>query len=310
VHRTPLMLALVALLAVVGCRDEGEQAAPPPTASAAPPSATPPPSLPSPEPTAAAPTTPPPAAQPMSWNAAGAFVWHETDVDPEILGRELLNAGFGWVAVFLHDGETEDPVEGDWVARFRRASGLPVGGWGVLRDRPEADAALADGLLARYGLDFYVADAETEYEYTSPGGFAAARFERSRTFVDAFRRLRPDLPAALSSYCRPDEHDLDWQAWHGAGFVFLPQAYVNDFGSAAAPDACVRAAAPVFGAAYVHPTIGMHPGAQRALTGAGYARLLRRAGTVGFSVYLAETRMDEREWRDLGSAIASLRIAR
>ena len=66
---------------------------------------------------------------------------------------------------------------------------------------------------------------------------------------------------------------------------------------------------PVFGAANVHPTIGMHPGARRGLTAAGYARLLHRAGTVGFSVYLAETRMDDSQWRELGSAIASLGIA-
>ena len=137
-----------------------------------------------------------------------------------------------------------------------------------------------------------------------------ARFDRSRAFARAFRALRPGLPAALSSYCRPDMHDLDWAAWHTADFVFLPQAYVNDFGAAAAPAACVSAAAPVFGAANVYPTIGMYPGARRPLTGAGYARLLRRAGTVGFSVYLAETRMDDREWQSLGAAIDSLGIAR
>ena len=137
-----------------------------------------------------------------------------------------------------------------------------------------------------------------------------ARFERSRAFATAFRALRTGFPAALSSYCRPDMHDLDWAAWHAAGFVFLPQAYVNDFGADAAPAACVRAAAPVFGAGNVHPTIGMYPGARHPLTGAGYARLLRRAGTVGFSVYLAETRMDDREWQSLGAAIDALGIAR
>jgi hypothetical protein len=246
----------------------------------------------------------------MSWAAAGAFVWHETDVDPELLGRDLREAGFGWVAVFLHDGAADDPVESDWVTRFRRVSGLPVGGWGVLRTQPAEEAALADRLLTRYGLDFYVANAETDYEYSGANGMDPARFERSRAFATAFRALRPGFPAALSSYCRPDMHDLDWAAWRAAGFVFLPQAYVNDFGVDAAPAACVRAAAPVFGAGNVHPTIGMHPGARRALTGAGYARLLRRARTVGFSVYLAETRMDDREWQSLGAAIDALGIAR
>jgi hypothetical protein len=302
VTRAGLVLALAAALAAAGCGEESPEAPPPPppTVTTAPPATTAEPPI---EPA-------PPPARPMSWDAAGAFVWHETDVDPDILGRQLLDAGFGWVAVFLHDGTAEDPVEADWVARFRRASGLPVGGWGVLRTQPVEEAAVADRQLARYGLDFYVADAETEYEYSGTTGPDAVRFERSRAFTAAFRALRPTLPAALSSYCRTDLHDLDWAAWQGSGFVFLPQAYVNDFGADAAPAACAQAAAPTFGAANVHPTIGMHPGAKRALSGAGYARLLRRAGTVGFSVYLAETRMDEDEWQSLGTAIASLGIAR
>jgi hypothetical protein len=40
----------------------------------------------------------------MSWDEAGAFVWHESDVSPEVLGQELRHNGFGWVAVFLYDG--------------------------------------------------------------------------------------------------------------------------------------------------------------------------------------------------------------
>jgi hypothetical protein len=313
VRHAGLLLALAGALAVAGCGDDSPETPPPPPTSAAEPPAPP---SPAPEPATqatpaptAAPELPPPSRA-MSWTAAGAFVWHETDVDPELLGRDLLEAGFGWVAVFLHDGTAEDPVEADWVARFRRATGLPVGGWGVLRTQPADEAALVDRLLTRYGLDFYVADAETEYEYSGVGGTDPARFARSRAFVSAFRTLRPGLPAALSSYCRPDLHDLEWGAWRAAGFVFLPQAYVNDFGADAAPAACVHAAAPVFGVRNVHPTIGMHRGARRPLTSAGYARLLARAGTVGFSVYLAETRMDDREWQSLGAAIATLGIAR
>jgi hypothetical protein len=246
----------------------------------------------------------------MSFAAAGAFVWHETDIDPEALGRGLRDSGFGWAAVFVHDGLVEDPVEDDWLHRFRRASGLPVGGWGALREDPVQEAALADALVGRYGLDFYVGNAEAEYTLSGADGPDAARFERSRQFVRAFRARRPALPAGLSSYCRPDRHDLDWVAWSEAGFVFLPQAYVNDFGGDAAPVACVRAAAAYFPAETVHPTIGMYPGVRRSLRARGYARLLAQAGTVGFSVYLAETRMPPEEWKALGRAIAERGIAR
>jgi hypothetical protein len=252
----------------------------------------------------------PPPSRPMSWQSAGAFVWHETDIDPGILGAELRDNGFGWVAVFLHEGTTEDPIEADWVRRFRLASGLPVGGWGVLRSRPVAEATLADSLVRRYGLDFYIANAEADYEYSGPGGFDGTRFKRSRRFVDAFRALQPSLPAGLSSYCRADMHDIDWPVWQQAGFVFLPQAYVNDLGAQATPAACARGARGFFAAEAVHPTIGMHPGARGSLTAEAYAPLLARAGTVGFSVYLAETRMPPEEWQALGAAITRLAIAR
>ena len=291
---------LAVALALAGCDGDAHEADPPPATEAAA------------EPEAPLETTPspstPPASVSMSWQAAGAFVWHETDISPEALGVELREAGFGWVALRVHDGLTEDPVDGDWIGRFRRASGLPVGGWGVLREHPALEAALASELLARHSLDFYVANAEAEYGFTGPDGLSEERFGRSRAFVDAFRRQQADLPAGLSSYCRPDLHDLDWEAWRDGGFVFLPQAYVNDFGYHAAPAACAEGAASVFGSA-VHPTIGSYEGVRASVRPERYARLLDRAGTLGFSVYLAETGMTGDEWRVLGESIGAGGIA-
>ena len=63
--------------------------------------------------------------------------------------RILREAGFGWVVVRVQDGTVEDPVQADWVYRFRLASGLPVGGWGVLRTEPEAGARLGSELVTR-----------------------------------------------------------------------------------------------------------------------------------------------------------------
>jgi len=278
--------------------------APPPPTETAPPA--PPATEPEPEP-----TPPPPAQVAFSWAAAGAFVWHETDVEPTLLGRVLRESGFGWVAVRLHDGLTEDPVEANWVYRFRLASGLPVGGWGVLRTDPEGEAALASELVSRYGLDFYIGNPEVEYTYSGVDGPSGERSGRSQRFVRAFRALRPaPFPAGVSSYCRPDRHDLDWAAWRGAGFAFLPQAYVNDIGSEGEPASCVDGARGFFPAEDVHPTIGMAPGRLASLDVATYAALLDEANTVGFSVYLAETRMTDADWRALGAAIAARGLAR
>ena len=200
-----------------------------PSPSTAPPAL---PSAPAPEPRVpGALPEPGTAAAEMSWAGAGAFVWHETDVAPEALGSQLRAGGFSWVAVLIHDGLEVDPIEGDWVQRFRAASGLQVGGWGVLRTEPEREADLAHQLLDLYSLDFYIANPEAEYKFSSDDGPSRERFGRSQRFVEWFRALEPDTPAAISSYCRADRQDIDWRAWSGSGFVFLPQAYSTTSGA-------------------------------------------------------------------------------
>ena len=246
----------------------------------------------------------------ISWAGAGAFVWHENDVAPESLGLQLRENGFSWVAVLIHDGMDIDPVEADWVTRFRTSSDLPVGGWGVLRTHPEQEAELADRLLKDYSLDFYIANPEAEYKYSSDEGTSGERYGRSQRFVDSFRQLRPEMPAAISSYCRADTQNIDWEAWNRSSFAFLPQAYVNDFGEATSPAACAKGAADFFPAHAVHPTVGVYAGQQGEPGPARYAELLDKAGTVGFSVYLAETRMRVEHWRMFGEAVVELAIAR
>jgi hypothetical protein len=245
----------------------------------------------------------------MSWREAGAFVWHPTAIDPAVLGHDLRANGFGWAAVFIQDGTTAAPVDPVWIDRFRRASGLPLGGWGVLRTDPVGEADLVHRLLAQYDLTFYVADAEAEYGYTGPTGRSGARFHRSAAFAGELRRLDPGLPAAVASYCRPDQHDLDWKAWSAAGFDFLPEAYVNELGAAAAPAACVAGAAAYFPLDRVHPIVGMYEGKLGLGSVATYARLLRQAGTTGFSVYVAEQGMTDAKWGAFGRAISTLGIA-
>jgi hypothetical protein len=245
----------------------------------------------------------------MSWRDAGAFVWHPTSIDPVALGKELRANDFGWAAIFIQDGTEAAPLDPVWIQKFRDASGLPLGAWGVLRTNPVGEAGLVHTLVDRYGLDFYVADAEAEYGYTGTGGASGTRLRRSAAFVARFRGLEPGLPAAVASYCRPDEHDLDWRAWSSAGFDFLPEAYVNDLGASVAPAACVAGSATYFPADRVHPIVGMYQGRLGLGSAATYGRLLHEAGTKGFSVYLAEQGMTDAKWAAFGRAIEQLGIA-
>jgi len=232
------------------------------------------------------------------WDEAGAFVVHPHDVDPTVLGQALRAAGFGWVAIGLGQAGTPEPLDADWISRFRQASGgLAVGGWSVLDDDPAADAAFAAQAIQQDGLSFYIADAEESYQEVSP--------QRSEAFVAAFRAAEPNLTAGLSSLC--DAQGIGLAPWALAGFAFLPQAYVNDFGQAVIPAACVRAAAPFFSLSQVHPTVASYRGRHRVKPGK-FVHLLAQARTFGFSVYPADE-ATAATWQAYGQAIASKHIA-
>lgn len=234
----------------------------------------------------------------MSWSNAGAMVVQTHDVDPTWLGQQMRSAGFGWVAIFLGSTGTAATIDPGWVTRFILASGLPVGGWTVLNGDAYADAGFAARQLKLNGLSFYIADAEYAYQQ-KPGA--------SQSFVAQFRKLEPTMAAGLSSLC--DARGIGLQPWAAAGFAFLPQAYVNDFGSSVSPAACVRAAAGYFPLSAIHPTVGSYHGQKGWVSVRQYTRLLAQAGTTGFSVYPAETQMYANDWRAYGQAITSLHIA-
>ena len=131
--------------------------------------------------------------------------------------------------------------------------------------------------------------------------------------MTAFRALAPDLPAALSTFGRLDQHDLDWTPWRNAGFHFLPQAYPNEDASLTV-QLCNTGSAQALGnprldlAGRSHPTIGIYPGARGLVTAQDYVeQLAAEPRARGFSVYLAE-RMDPGAWAVYGEAIRAGRI--
>lgn len=285
------LLLAAAILALV--THHGPKHPIPPKAAPPPPATT---TVAPPPPTTTAPPPPPPKPIPMSFDAGGGIVVHTHDVDPDWLGRQYRADDFGWVAVEL---SADNPIDPGWIERFEQASGLAVGGWSVLGDDPNADVRYVVSQIHANGLSFYIADAESPYQ---------AEPARSQQFVDAFRAAEPHLPAALSSLC--DASGIGLGAWANAGFDFLPQAYVNDFGDGVAPAACVHAAAPWFPASRVHPTVGSYHGQRGWFAPGRYVRLLAEAGTTGFSVYPAETAMTAQGWQTYGNAIRTLHIAR
>lgn len=249
------------------------------------------------------------------WHQPGVFIERPVNVGPESLGQTMVANGFTWAAILIHNGlqrENEDQFAIDWQRRLA-STGVAVGAWGPVREAPEQEAALAAELVARYGLGFYVANAEYEYEYSGSGGPSNDRAGRSGRFVTAFRAHAPTLPAALSTFGRLDQHDLDWQPWLNAGFHFLPQAYPNEDPSLTVP-LCAAGCAQALAnprldlSRRTHPTIGVYPGARGLVSPDEYvAQLATEPRMRGFSVYLAE-RMDPAAWAVYGQAIREGRI--
>ena len=220
-------------------------------------------------------------AQPSVFAGAGVFVDDTGNFPgPWTLGDELRRAGFSWVALQVNDGLTMRELDPLWIDVLR-ADGLTVGGWGAEEQHPLVDAVIAHLQVQRYGLDFYIANAERPYESNQNGGW------RSRNFVGVFRYLEPTLPAALvtlGAAPAPFVIPIDWAAWRNAGFELLPEAYYNKT-RVYRPDLTVAHALRAGWAPEdVHPVIGVwgHYPASR------YVPLLQADGAQGFSVFLAD----------------------
>ncbi len=255
-----------------------------------------------------APAPPPAPGAASVWQKAGVWCVTAANFSTDFHGGLATSDHFSWVLVQVHDGlnlVNDAELRAGWIDRLR-AKGISVGAWGVQRTDPENEANLAAQLVQKWGFDFYVADAEAEYKYTSPSGAPdPVAYGRSARFVKAFRAAAPKVTAALSTYGRADLCDIDWQAWRDGDFSYLPQTYWNEF-AIYEPSLCVDAAVKQgWRRDRVFPTIGIWGGGQRAVVpAADYVMDLKAAGQVGFSVYVGE-QMAQGEWNVLGQAITA-----
>ena len=224
------------------------------------------------------------AAPANPFDGAGVFVDDPMNLPgPWGLADELEANHFTWVAFHLTNGFAQEPLDPMWVSVFR-AHGIRVGGWGYADGAPLIDAVLADIAVRTYGLDFWIADAESAYEQTKK----VHGWRNSATFVHVFRSLQPTLPAALTTYgaaTPPFVLPIDFTAWRDAGFDLLPQAYYNQFPKWYRPDMTVQHAERAgWPDDRVHPVIGVY----RKYAAANYVPLLEGLPTRGFSVFLAD----------------------
>lgn len=213
----------------------------------------------------------------------GLFIDNPQDFpDPETVATWMIDAHFTWIAFHVDDVGTLDWTSAHWL-QVMRDRGLQVGAWGAEGTNAIASAAIADFAVRTYGFGFYIADAEAPYM----GKHTSAGWDRSPTFVRAFRALQPTIPAALvtlGAAKAPYVLPIDFAAWRNGGFDLLPEAYYNQY-PGYRPDLTVahaqRAGWPL---SAVHPVIGVY----HHYPAGKYVPLLQNLGTQGFSVFLGD----------------------
>src|SRR5881628_2203432 len=96
------------------------------------------------------------------------------------LPDEMRAAGFGWIAIQVHDSVTRVETT-DYRAFISpyRSKGVEVVGWGVVREHPEDEANLAVDLCQELDLHAFIADAEEEVGFTQRGVPTPEAFGRS-----------------------------------------------------------------------------------------------------------------------------------
>jgi hypothetical protein len=225
------------------------------------------------------------AASANVFDGAGVFVDNLGNFPgPTALAETLESAHFTWVAFHSHNGiRVSSAVNEDWIS-VMRAHGLAVGLWGWEDSHPWLSAQLAAFEVRLWGADFYIADAEFDYQRAAHSG----GWYRSQIWTQTFRQYEPNLPAAMTTFGAAEAPwvlPIDFAAWRNNGFDLLPQAYYNQFPRVDRPDQTVahaeRAKWPLD---RVHPVIGVY----RKYPAANYVPLLRAAGTTGYSVFLAD----------------------
>jgi hypothetical protein len=239
------------------------------------------------------------AASPSLWNGAGVFVADPGDFPgPWGLADQLEANHFSWVAFQIHDGMKPKSIDPMWIDVFRQ-HGLSVGAWGAEQTNPVGEAQLAARLVDQYGFDFYIANAEGPYDSAVRGG----SWKRSAQFTQTFRALEPTLPAALATYGAATGQNvlpIDFASWRNAGFDLLPEAYYNQYREYRPDLTVAHALRAGWRREQVHPIVGVY----HQYPAARYVSLLKQAGTLGFSVYLADQARPA-DYAALGQAIVA-----
>jgi hypothetical protein len=203
--------------------------------------------------------------------------------DPDAVAARAQRHGLRWLtAQAIAGGRVLDR---DWIRAMRRATRerdmrLGVHGYiGKPAPQPDAEADAMARAIDIAEADFAIVNAEIEYERSAS--------PVSRAFVDAYRRLQPDVLSYFSSFGRPSFHaGLDWVAWSDGAFRGMPQAYENLNAGQLKPAQCVADWARFFERDALRPTLGcFSEGGHGHLPVARLVASVREVPAVSFNIF-------------------------
>lgn len=250
----------------------------------------------------------------MNWRWLGVWLEAPSRVEPTYYGKLLRDSWFRYAIVKIHDGvniaaDEQASLDNGW-ARAVRKQGVQVGGWGVQQDRPVNEAVVAAERIEKYGLQFYVSDAEGPHKDDWPGGDS----RRSLAFVRPFRERLPKLPCAFSTFgaaegenllgsCVDDRGPMRFKPWKDAGFRFKPQAYYPVGDSQNPLRSYRQAVAASWPRSWIHLVVGNYDGygPEAYIDGLRQVVSESKGAARGFSVFIAE-QMREEDYQEYGRA--------
>jgi hypothetical protein len=212
----------------------------------------------------------------------GLWVWNATDPYGHVAKAHAH--GYGWIAVKVHDGDSDYNNTSMIEAYHRQCQkyGIRFGVWGYCRP---GCGQFAAARATQLGADFYIADVEVEFEgvHGASEQFLADFHKQTAAMGKRFTSLH------LSSFGRVDLHPgINWRAWSEAGWGFMPQAYSCE-SVELSPQACLNHAQDFWGHWRIQPTLGAYAGARGRLTADQLAGQCKGLKLSGVNVWEAST---------------------
>ena len=155
------------------------------------------------------------------WDGNWLWIWTAESIlngNPDAMIAVAKDLGITGMIIKSHDGTRLWGQFARYSPVFKR-NGFKVAAWGyVYGNYPKGEAYMALESI-RQGADWYIVDAESEFE--KRGSDVAAR-----TFLEIVREQAPDVPLGFTSFAIIDYHrSFPWAVFAQYCDVAMPQVY-------------------------------------------------------------------------------------